>query len=133
MGLILEASCECGFSESLKSRFGAHACRPDSYVPSYFLVPAYCTACRKIMMIDRMHGVKRCYQCNGKVILYGRNKLVSPRKNNVFWTGPQYIGDYDEETQIHSTLIYDENSSDGHLCPRCQNYTLSFKPGGSWD
>jgi predicted RNA-binding Zn-ribbon protein involved in translation (DUF1610 family) len=113
MGMLVLASCPCGHSTMLHMGFGKDAMVDSCNGPNYHLVPAYCPSCKKIAYANEKERDNRCDQCAGKIIRYGRNKKVSKDREDV--------------------LGRHEKTSVSHLCPDCQNFTLSFEDVGNWD
>lgn len=134
MGIMVSTKCPCGFTKELLALFGWDAVDTGRKGPRYRLMPAYCEHCCDIVTVDSIVRGKKCEKCGGKVIWYGRNKIVSPMKNSpLSFRQPPEVSLFALDSPMACKYDYFHGTSDGHLCPRCLNYTLSFSNSGCWD
>jgi len=106
MGKWIRAYCKCGFNDELMIGYGFSG-------PDFCYVPSYCPNCKDLNVVNIISQDRECKQCGSKVLIYGRSKKISNRRTDL--------------TNLPS------NKSTGHLCPKCQEFSLIFEFNGMWD
>ena len=115
--MILEASCSCDYvSGRLFLGGGMRSFR------TYLGVPALCTKCKEIKVVNIFDKIHKCEVCGENVILYDdpslSNDIDNERNNIIEW--------------LHMNRIFQINNIK-HKCPRCEFFSLSFFERGYWD
>lgn len=117
MGSIIEAACECGFSQVLYLGGGM----ANFQTVSWF--PVYCRSCQSMQLANLLNSPLACKACGGtEVLSYESAELRGDaHEHEVFsW----YAGQLQRPLRL----------SDGfYFCPTCQQMQLRFREVGCWD
>ena len=126
MGIILSASCECGFSRQLFAGIGMFKDK--------CIVPGYCPNCRSLEEANFNLGTCKCTRCGAKLSLYNDPvTMLDPEKAKVSVksdindeSGKQFFWRNSKGREFHivDTL---------YLCPGCGQKKMTFFQGGWWD
>ncbi|MGQ4875873.1 MAG: hypothetical protein ACP6IY_17545 [Promethearchaeia archaeon] len=116
MGLIILATCKCGF----KKEFQADR---DKIVKKWTcLAPALCKKCKKMIIVNYAEKSAKCPECGEFLIFYNNpslQKKSSKGKDALSWG-----------MDIKKNFILPKTS---YYCPNCEEMNLHFKKIGHWD
>ena len=113
MGLVLEATCPCGY-EGRASLGGGMADRGRGCP-----VPALCTMCVSVVTAEVTDEDPRCPQCGGIAIPYDR--LADTETGESSDRHPTF--DWNRSDGWSFTL----SGADRYLCPQCCEATMTFR------
>jgi len=117
MGSIIQAHCDCGYQREILLGGGM------MNFTTYCNFPAYCSKCKGLFEANLFKKELECPDCeNNDALPYDDDSLCKQKSKPVFdWNVQDEIGKYLELT-------------DGkYLCPKCSQYTMSFRHVGCWD
>jgi hypothetical protein len=119
-GTILRASCPCGYHQDNITAGGGMA-----NFKSYCGVPAYCSACKTMEILNWLEDSPRCITCQAKPVFYN-----DPSLQEKLSAGAKPRDVFSWHTDKKGTLILPDVK---YLCPRCGKLMLRFTITGMWD
>lgn len=120
MGIILLASCKCGFKQQFLAGGGM------ANFQTFCGVPGVCGTCNKFILQNYLGEDKSCQDCGTSITFYNDPSLqVSlPAKGSK----PGGII-FEWNTPAGSFTLPDTR----YFCPNCGKFNLTFKNAGNWD
>jgi len=121
MGIILNASCPCGYESGKIFAGGGKA-----NFRTMLRVPAYCPRCRILVAVNFLDQKEHtCKTCSGPLVYYNDPTLRSAEPG----TERPPVFDWQMSGPPGGFVLPDAS----YLCPRCGNFTLRFSRHGIWD
>ena len=122
MGSIVSAECKCGFKKEVMLLGGGFS---DFQNKASF--PYYCPVCKNLFLGNCLAKKVKCKKCiSENVYPYDDKRACKKKGQEVFeWD----ITD-DEKDEEEVTLILTDGK---YICPKCNEYQLSFYSMGSYD
>lgn len=117
MGSVIEAHCTCGFKRKMALGGGMWN------FTTYCNFPFHCFDCKALFEVNFLKEAMRCSECGSMNAMSYDTSTVCRRKGNpvFYWNFADELGRVLELT-------------DGqYFCPKCYQYTLSFRYIGDWD
>lgn len=120
MGSSVQADCLCGHHSGTLMIGGGMA----NYA-SFCAFPAYCSACRELLVVNLFNQPLTCPHCGGKEVLpYDQPSLIGK-------LGRKQVASWEVSDKLLRVLVLTDGT---YLCPACQKFTLRFMSAGiQWD
>ena len=115
---MLEAHCSCGFKSGTLCLGGGML-----NFKTYFGVPAYCSKCNTIEVVNYLEKKPFCKKCEGSVTIYNDQSLKESGKDNI----EERVFEWNHGNNKF-TLYYGN-----YFCPKCHTYNMKFIDVGFWD
>ena len=117
MGSLCKARCLCGYeSGPLYLGGGMIDFR------TYFGVPAYCSKCNSVEVVNLLDKRPLCRNCGSSVTLYNDQSLKKSKEIN-----EEIVFEWNHRNK--NFRLYSGN----YYCPSCHKYNMKFKDMGNWD
>jgi len=138
MGIIVEASCICGFkidkmylgrgmNTSYNISFETlNIVSPDRYLGGCIdtcLFPYYCKDCKHLFCANLYYKDVVCNHCRSiNIVLYNNSYVIKNLNNEL-------------SCNFHNNITdeFIKLSKINNLCPHCDEFSLEFKSIGMWD
>jgi len=115
MGILLMATCECGFKEELNVDRGKIVKGPTC------LAPALCTKCNHFQSLNYAKKKVECSKCKAEVKFYNDNSLQKPNlKADLIQWG----------MDLKKRFVLPNAD---YKCPKCGQFSLKFNHVGYFD
>lgn len=92
---------------------------------SFCAFPAWCTACRQVLLLNLLDEPLTCPHCASNGVLpYDNARLIGKAGSNL-------VASWNVADRLGRVLVLTDGS---YLCPGCQQFTLHFRSVGiQWD
>jgi hypothetical protein len=118
-GTILRASCPCGYHQDNIMAGGGMA----SFT-TYCGVPAYCSVCKTMEILNWLEESPRCRTCQAKPVFYNDPSLQEKPSAGA---KPRDVFSWNTDKKGTFKL-----SDINYLCPQCRKLQLRFTVTGMW-
>ncbi len=124
-GLIVSASCPCGYHVEGMSLFGGR-----SNYTTVCRIPAVCGSGAELLLVNALALDSEMLPCSlDELMLYTDPEFASELMGEAPDKGANVVASWNLSSINRTFVLYDV----GYYCPRCGKFTLRFHRVGFWD